>query len=109
MELLFAFLAAHAVCDFVLQGDVMGRGKSRRRHRKGEFDVGFPPWYYWLSAHGLTHGGAVYLISGMWTLGAVETVLHAIIDHQKCEDRISLNVDQALHLGCKLVYVFVLL
>ena len=81
MELLFLFLVGHAVCDFVLQGEVMGTGKSRRRNLCAEYGPDFPPWYAWLAAHGLTHGGAVFLASGLWWLGALESVLHAGIDH----------------------------
>ncbi len=108
MELLFAFLVGHAVCDFVLQGEVMGSSKSRRGNGRAEHGPGFPPWYYWLAAHALTHGGAVYLVSGLWWLGAIESVLHAAIDHLKCEGWIGFHQDQALHLACKLVYVAVL-
>ena len=108
MELLFLFLVGHAVCDFVLQGEVMGTNKSRRKNSCAAHGPGFPPWYYWLSAHALTHGGAVFLIAGSWSLGALETVLHAGIDHLKCEERLSFNQDQALHLACKLVYLTLL-
>ena len=105
MELLFLFLVGHAVCDFVLQGEVMGTSKSRHKGLAAARGPGFPPWYYWLGAHALTHGGAVFLIAGSWPLGVLETVLHAGIDHMKCEERLSFNQDQALHLVCKLVYV----
>src|SRR5262245_64246530 len=109
MEVAFALLAAHALCDFVLQPEAMGNGKSRARQRRNPPPPGFPAWYVWLSAHALTHGGAVYLVTGAWYLGAIESVLHAGIDHLKCEVRISFNQDQALHLLCKLAYCLVLL
>ncbi len=105
MQTLFLFVVGHAVCDFVLQGEVMGTSKSRRKGGAPERGPGFPQWYYWMAAHALTHGGAVFLIAGSWPLGVVETVLHAIIDHMKCEDRISLHQDQALHLACKVAYL----
>ena len=108
MRILFLFLVGHAVCDFVLQGEVMGTSKSRRKNLPGERGPEFPQWYYWLAAHALTHGGAVCLIAGSWGLGLVETLLHATIDHLKCESRISVHQDQALHLACKLVYVALL-
>ncbi len=109
MELMFLFLVGHAVCDFVLQPEVMGSGKSRRRNLQAEHGPEFPPWYSWLFAHSLTHGGAVYLISGSWVLGAIEGALHAAIDHMKCEGRISFHQDQGLHVVCKficLVFLF---
>ncbi len=109
MRLLFLFLVGHAVCDFVLQGEIMGTAKNRTKWLAAGHDPSFPPWYYWLGAHAFTHGGAVFLISGLWQLGAIETVLHAAIDFSKCEGRLSFDMDQALHLVCKLVYVAVLL
>ena len=105
MKFLFLFLVGHAVCDFVLQGDVMGSAKNRRKALTSVHGPDFPPWYYWLGAHALTHGGAVFLITGLWQLGAIETVLHAVIDHSKCEGRIGFHLDQGLHLVCKLAYV----
>jgi hypothetical protein len=108
MEVAFALLAAHAVCDFVLQPVAMGNGKSRRRARAEPPPPDSPPWYYWLFAHALTHGGAVYVVTGAWYFGAVETALHAGIDHLKCERKISFHQDQACHVACKLAYVLVL-
>jgi threonine/homoserine/homoserine lactone efflux protein len=108
MQFLFLFLVGHAVCDFVLQGEVMGTSKSRRKGLASVHGPGFPPWYYWLGAHAFTHGGAVFLVSGLWQLGAIETVLHALIDHSEVRGRLSFNMDQGLHLVCKLVYVAVL-
>ena len=109
MELFFLFLVGHAVCDFALQGDAMGAAKSRRSKFAAARGPGFPPWYYWLAAHALTHGGAVFVIARSWPLAMLETALHAGIDHLKCEGRITFHQDQALHLVCKLIYVAVLL
>jgi len=105
MERLFLFLVGHALGDFVLQSEAMYTGKSRRRSLRAERGSGSPPWYFWLAAHALTHGGAVYLVSGLWYLGALESVLHAGIDHLKCEERISFHQDQGLHIACKLLYL----
>jgi len=109
MELMFLFLVGHALCDFVLQSEAMGALKSRRKNLPAEHGPEFPPWYLWLSAHSLTHGGAVYLITGSWCLGAVESIMHAVIDHLKCEGRTSILQDQGLHIACKLVYVLLLI
>lgn len=56
----------------------------------------------------MTHGGAVFLATGFWYLGAVESVLHAGVDHLKCEGRLSFAQDQACHLLCKAGYVLAL-
>lgn len=109
MELLFLLLAGHAICDFSLQGEAMGRGKCRRRSRETPPPPDFPPWTYWLGAHALIHGGAVALLTGRWELGALEAVLHAAIDHAKCEERLTFHQDQALHALCKVAYAIALL
>lgn len=92
-------LGAHALCDFALQDWTMVQQKNRiaHDHKKGH-------WLYWLTAHSLIHGLAVTLILGpLW--GLAETIAHAVIDHQKCEGRTNLHVDQALHVACKLAWV----
>jgi len=108
MEILFLLVAAHALCDFALQPEAMGLGKSRRRNPGESRGPGFPPWYAWLSAHATIHGGAVAVVTGTWVFGVVETVLHATIDHLKCEDRLSFDQDQLLHLACKGAYAWIL-
>ncbi|MCZ6831746.1 MAG: DUF3307 domain-containing protein [Gammaproteobacteria bacterium] len=104
LELFFQFLVMHAVLDFMLQPSVMASGKNRSSKYHGTADSGFPPWYYWLGAHALGHGGAVYLICGNLWLGLMETALHALIDYGKSEEKMTLAQDQALHLFCKLGY-----
>jgi hypothetical protein len=39
----------------------------------------------------------------------LEAALHALIDHAKCEERISFGQDQLLHIVCKAGYAWVLL
>ena len=109
MALFFQFLVGHALADYVLQREIMAISKSRHAEIHKTAGKGFPGWYYWLISHALVHGGIVFLISGSWILGVVETVLHFIIDFSKCEHWISLHVDQALHILCKAVYVYVIL
>jgi len=108
MVLFFQFLVGHALGDFVLQRQVMATAKSRHAEIYRTAGKGFPDWYYWLGAHALVHGGAVFLISGSLLLGVVETVLHAAIDFSKCEHWIGLHIDQILHLLCKAGYVYVI-
>ena len=108
-ELFFQFLVMHAVLDFMLQPDVMASAKNRASRFHQALDSSFPPWYYWLGAHSLGHGGAVYLVSGNLWLGLIETVLHGLIDYSKCEQKTSLAQDQLLHLVCKVVYCYILL
>jgi hypothetical protein len=109
METLFLLLAGHAFCDFAVQPEAMGAGKSRRRHLAGEFSASLPPWYAWLFGHAFVHGGMVWLITGSWLIGCLEVALHAFIDHLKCEGQLSFNQDQALHILTKFLYVLLLL
>lgn len=106
ISLFFQFLVGHALGDYVFQRDIMATSKSRHAKIYESASPGFPGWYYWLGSHALVHGGLVFLISGNWVLGVIETVLHFIIDYSKCEHWISLNVDQLLHILCKVAYVY---
>ena len=104
MLLFFKLLIGHAVCDFVLQSDTMARAKDRHSEMARTRSSNFPAWYYWLTAHALVHGGAVYLLTGNVVFGLLETVLHWTIDFSKCEKRINFHQDQALHVLCKIAY-----
>ena len=111
MTALWWLLVGHAVSDFWAQSDSMARGKNRNRKPEN-----IPPgqkamavWPYWLSAHALIHGGAVALVTGSVGLGAAEAVAHASIDFGKCENWYGIHADQALHLGCKLLWAWWLL
>ncbi len=106
MILFFQLLIGHAVCDFVLQSDTMARAKDRHSDMAKGRSANFPSWYYWMTAHALVHGGAVYLLTGNVIFGLIETVLHWSIDCAKCEKRINFHQDQALHIVCKIGYCF---
>ena len=110
IELLFKFLIGHALADFVLQGDTMALFKSRHHtSAEGLENISsFPAWYYWMTAHTLIHGGIVFFITGSWILGLAEVILHWVIDYSKCEGWINFHQDQALHLTCKIGYLFLL-
>lgn len=106
--LAFLLVAVHGVCDFALQPEAMVLGKNRHADPDPERQ---PRWYYWLSAHGLTHGLAVSLVlmlagfPQLWWLGLIEAASHAAIDDLKCAGRISLPADQALHYACKALWI----
>ncbi len=107
-EILFLLFASHFVCDLVLQGEVMGEAKNHNKQLHVVHGPNFPPWPYWLTAHAITHGAGVLLVTGSLALGVIETVLHAIIDFTKCAGRINVHVDQVLHLICKIGYCYYL-
>ncbi len=81
----------------------MSSGKNRNKTRE-QFDDGFPPWYYWLSAHASTHGVIVYLCTGSITFLIVEFFSHWFIDLVKCDKLINLHQDQALHILTKVAF-----
>ena len=64
--MLAALIAAHAVCDYPLQGDFLAKAKNRTMPIPGV------PWWQALGAHAAIHGGAVGLITGIWWLGLLE-------------------------------------
>lgn len=97
-ELLFLLLVGHALADYPLQGQFLAQGKNRHT------DLGRDIWPHALAAHAMIHGGLVTLLTGSAVLGLAETAIHAATDWLKCEGKISFNVDQAIHIACKVVW-----
>jgi len=91
-------LAGHALCDYPLQGDFLSREKDRNNPKP------HAPWYQALAAHALTHGGMVALVTGSTRMGIAETIIHAVTDDLKCRGKLSFDQDQAIHIGCKLLW-----
>ena len=104
LTLFFQLLIGHAIGDFVLQPAPMSSGKNRHNRLKEQHGPGFPDWYYWLSAHSLTHAGIVYVITGNALFALIEAVGHWSVDFIKCDRHINLHQDQAIHLGFKVLY-----
>lgn len=110
LGLLFMLLCAHALCDFPLQTPEIGKGKNRNRPIDPAM---IPPgqkidktvWIHYMSAHAAIHGGAVSLVTGFWIIGLLEFVAHWTIDFFKCENKYGIFTDQMLHIGCKAVWV----
>lgn len=102
---LWWLVVGHALCDFTLQTDAMAKGKNRHVKSVPPPNVKLVPcWPYWLSAHALIHGGCVALVTGSVTLGIAELVLHWSADFLKCEGITNVHADQAIHLGCKVLW-----
>jgi hypothetical protein len=97
-----AFIVMHTLADFPLQGDYIAKQKARR-HADSK-----SAWVVALMAHGIIHGGGVWLVSGSLVLGCVEMFLHALIDFGKGEERFGLVADQLMHVSCKLAYTLML-
>jgi hypothetical protein len=102
ITLLLGMVAAHALCDYPLQGDFLARAKNHRAPLPGV------PWYQALFAHALIQAAAVSLLTGSIALGIGEFVMHSAIDYTKSEGSISYNTDQFLHVVSKIVWVWIL-
>lgn len=103
ITLIFLLFAGHALADYPLQGDFIGKFKSR--HSPNPFPDECHPWVALLCAHCLIHAGVVYALTQNLWLALIELVLHFIIDLAKNEKLINFNVDQSLHFFCKFSYV----
>lgn len=96
MRILLLMLFAHVLGDFILTTEAQSRYKDRGVKR--ESDV--PGWWYWLTAHAYLHGGLIYFATGTWYIALYVFIIHWLIDHAKCEDKINANQDQVLHIVC---------
>jgi len=101
METLFLLLAGHALADYPLQGDFLAKAKNRAMPIPGV------PFYQALGAHALIHGGVVAIVTGVWWLGLLEVIAHALIDDAKCTGKIGFNGDQFLHVLCKVCWAWI--
>lgn len=99
MEIFALMVAAHALADYPLQGDFLAKAKNHTAPIAGV------PFYHALGAHSAIHAGFVGVITGSLWIGLAEFVIHAATDYAKCDGRISYNTDQAIHIGCKAVWV----
>lgn len=111
LALLLAFLIGHALADFPLQGSFLAIGKERHGNLEKLTGTPWPRgmWLYCLTMHSLIQAGAVWLITGYASFAATEFVLHWAIDFAKSSRWTNFYTDQALHIACKVAYVFVLL
>lgn len=94
-------LCAHAITDYVLQPEWMGR-------HKGAFleppHPSYGPWWWSMSAHGLVNAaGVLYITQNVW-LSMGEWVVHCVLDIQKQQRKLSATEDQIGHLLSKLAW-----
>lgn len=104
IETLFMLLVGHALADFVLQPEAMGRGKNRNNEIHSGDQSMFPHWSYWMTGHSLIHGGIVFLVTGNILLGLIESLAHWVVDFLKCEGRLTMHQDQAIHVMFKVLF-----
>lgn len=92
--------AAHAFGDYPAQGDFLSKGKN---HRTSPY-LAWMPWYWCLFAHTMIHAGLVLLITNSLSMALAEFVIHSLTDYAKCDGRLNMDQDQAIHLGCKILW-----
>lgn len=106
LPLFSALLVGHVLADYPLQGEFLAKAKNRLNPIPGV------PWYQAMGAHAILHGGVVGLIcqlaAGLWWIGILEAICHFAIDDAKCTGKIGFNVDQLLHVLCKIVWIFLI-
>jgi len=95
---LFLLLGWHALADFPLQGQYLSEAKNRNT------TTGRYVWKWALFMHGLIHGLGVYLITGSFPLALVEVIVHIRVDYLKCENALTFNQDQSVHVFFKVIY-----
>lgn len=109
-SLLFALMCGHAFADFAFQTDWIAKNKNRHA-----IPAGYDPklhgpmqaiWPYVLSSHALIHGFFVAVLTGSTQLGLAEAFVHWITDFGKCEKWYGIHTDQAIHIGSKLLWVY---
>ncbi len=84
------------MADSVLQSVALNHDKNPLKNPTG--------WWYAMSAHCLVNAGAVAAATGSIYLGVCEFGVHYITDIAKCLGFINRNVDQSIHIGCKLLW-----
>lgn len=102
-RLLGLLIFAHALADYPLQGEFLARAKNRCNPIPGF------PWWQALGAHAVIHAGFVGMLTNSVGLAIAELCVHFFTDDLKCRGRIGLNTDQAIHVGCKIVWCYVAL
>ena len=110
----FFLLAGHALADYPLQSGAMAVCKCRKANNPLQKDV---PWFYWMAAHALVHGGMVAVVvkwlgysqDAAVLLGCLEFFIHFLIDCGKCEKLYGMAIDQLLHVACKGIWYGMLL
>ena len=99
LELFGALIVAHMLCDYPLQGDFLAKAKNHTAPIPGV------PWQQALASHSIIHGGAVWLLTGIWWLGLLEALSHALIDWAKSQKHFGFHTDQFLHVAFKALWV----
>lgn len=99
MFTLMALIIGHYFADFPMQNDFMALNKV-----PGKF-----MWAHLLVAHCAVQAGAVLVITHSCPLAFAEFVAHFITDYAKGKNWIDLNLDQTIHILCKVLWTVLFL
>lgn len=102
ISLLWQLLCGHVLADYVFQPEVMARWKKPGAIVPQEAGR----WWWWMMAHSLVNGCFVSSITGSTGLGMAEAVIHGFTDYSKCRGWLSPNMDQLIHIGCKVLWAY---
>lgn len=94
----------HFLADYPLQGPYLSESKNHL-NPLGQNGV----WKHSLFAHSFIHAGFVFIVTGSLQCFLMELVVHAWTDYGKCQGWLTLNMDQSIHIGIKVLYVFLAL
>lgn len=95
-QVIFYLIVGHFIAD--QQSDFVAKHKSRL------CSLPMIPWYYVMAGHCAGHAAVVAFVTGNPVLGVLELLAHFVIDCVKCENWISIHVDQFLHVACKFLW-----
>lgn len=106
--MLAALFLAHAIADGPMQPHFIGSYKNRFMRGSGRKILRSPNMLLWplvLGLHASIHAAFVGLITGSAALGLAEFAAHFAIDYGKSLELYEFKTDQALHIGCKVLWV----
>jgi hypothetical protein len=102
---IFALLVAgHFLADYPLQGEFLAFQKDPWLDPSKRII----PWPHALGVHAAIHAGMVLLVTSSLVLAGLELIAHTATDMAKCAGKISYDQDQAIHFGCKILWLTIL-
>lgn len=90
-------IVGHYLGDFVLQNDYVAKNKA----------PGNANWIHCMIAHCAIQAGTVYFFTASPILGGLEFAIHFVVDVLKCGGHLSFNMDQAIHITCRIVWALI--
>lgn len=97
-DVFILLVLAHFITDYALQGAVMDISKNRRTV------TGKTMWRNALPAHCAINAAGVVMITFNPLIGVGEFIAHGLTDFLRTEGRYNFHIDQAIHIGTKLIW-----